>query len=511
MKLYKSFAIALAAGVGLLAVSSCSDYDYDTELARAEIFGPFTLKSPAGNTYKSSIDGDVITVKINPFAEVESELNGAVPCFYLPMGATCSPSPTEPQDFTKDVQYTITSGDGKNHRVITVKWGPSDPLPFGEGYSFSRRLCEKLYPELGYPGDNLAGEVGDVPNGDILFFPAFCGDKLVGFSRVYAWGNNNGRNIPANPSLAFKMWDVNTLEESNATLNLGPLSASQIVNITNDWVGHMVAATGGMNGVQSDVYYWTSPDAAPVKVGTLPEPVYTHPSHTVDASMFIQVAGDITGDAVISYMPTKTATGDHVAVNVKGGAIADHKTISTGYPSNDKAWFQMISFFGTDYNSNYLVGETEGDGNGSVKGYYNSASGATVAVMGAYLNGVPMTDGVAWWSATGKVSARGGSRRPFMMAMNVNGKEYSLVLTGYDWTNRSQMMTGDFSSFLRDDAMTYDMRGYQMTKLGASGLAAGSSFGGCGCWYWNDEAHEGRAAIWNGREGLATFLFSSYE
>lgn len=511
MKIYESLALALVAGAGLLAVVSCNDYDYDTELSRAEITGPFTIQSLSGNTYSSSIDGDVITVKINPYADVETELNGARPYFYMPMGATCSPSPVEPQDFTKEVRYTITSGDGKNQHVYTVNWGPSDPLPVGEGYSFSRLLAEKLYNELGYPGAPVTGdEAGIEPNGDLLLFPAFCGDKIVGFSRVYAWGNTNGVNIPANPSLAFKVWDVSTLEESTAKLNLGPLTADKIVNITNDGVGHLIAATGGMNGAESEVYYWTSLDAAPIRVGRLEQPVYTHTSHEVDASMFIQVAGDITGEAVISYMPTKTATGNHIAVNVHGGAIAESKTISSGYPSNDKAWFQMISFFGTDYNSNYLVGDTEGEGNGSVRVYNNSASGVTNSVMPAYLNGVPMSDGIQWWSATGKSGGRGGSRRPFVMAMNINGMDYSLVLTGYDWTTRSQMMTGDFSRFINDD-LTYDMRRYETAQLGGGGLNGITSFGSAGCWYWNADANEGRVAIWNSREGLATFLISSYE
>lgn len=510
MKIYKS-SLAFIACAGFMILTGCNDYDYDTELSRAEILGPFTVKSAeSGYIYSASIEGDNITVKINPFANVNAELNGATAYFYMPMGATCSPSPTEPQDFTTEVKYTITSGDGKNQHVYTVKWGPSDPLPYGEGYAFSRLLAEKLYNELGYPGQPVTGENGSEPNGDLLFFPAFCGDKIVGFSRVYAWGNTNGVSIPANPSLAFKVWDVSTLEESSAKLNLGPLTADRIVNITNDGVGHLIAATGGMNGAESEIYYWTSLDAAPVRVGKLSQPVYTHPTHQVDASMFISVAGDITGDAVISYMPSKTVNGEHVAVSVRGGAIESERTVITGYPSNDKSWFQMISFFSPDNNSNYLVGETEGDGNGSVKVYNNSASGVTNSVMPAYLNGVPMSDGIQWWSATGKSGGRGGSRRPFVMAMNVNGKEYSLVLTGYDWTTRSLMMTGDFSKFINDD-LTYDMRRYETALLGGGGLNATTSFGSAGCWYWDADANVGYVAIWNGREGLATFLISSYE
>lgn len=510
MKIYKSLLIGVVVSAGMLTVTSCNDYDYDSQLSRTDITGTFSVKNDNGNVYTSSIDGDNITIKINPYANVEVELSNAYPVFFLPMGATCSPSPVEPQDFTKEVKYTITSGDGKNTRVYTVTWGPSDPLPAGEGYAFTRLSAEKLYTDLGYPGANVTGTAGAEANGDLLFFPAFCGDYVVGFSRVYAWGNTNSASVAANPNLAILVWDANTLEPVNKTLNLGSLNAGQIVNICNDWTGHVVAATGGLNGADSEVYYWTSLDAAPVKVGKLPTAVYTN-SHQVDASMFIQVAGDITGDAVITYMPTKTAEGNHIVVKVRGGVMDQtYSTITTGYPSNDKAWFQMISLFGTGDNANYLVGETEGEGNGSVKVYYNSHSGMTLYTMPAHLNGKAFTDGVTWWSATGKSSNRGGARRPFVMAMVINGKEYSLVLTGYDWSNRSQMMTGDLQTYT-GDALCYDMRRLELAVIGAAGLNASDSFGGCGCWYWNDEAHEGHIAIWNGREGLATFLVSSYE
>lgn len=504
-----SFLSAVLAAAAAFTFSACSDYDYDTEMARTDLTDKFSVKGATGNIYASRIEGDIITVKVNPFADIEGELTEAYPIFYLPMGATCSPSPLEPQDFTKDVKYTITSGDGKHSKTYTVRLGDSDLLPYGEGYTLSRMQAEKLYTELGYPGTPLTGEVGNTPNGDLLFFPAFCGNRVVGFSRVYAWGNNNGRSIAPDHSLAFKVWDAETLEPVDETLNLGSLSPSDIVNIANDWVGHIVAATGGLNGKASDLYYWTSLSSAPVKVGALPTPVYTN-SHEVDASMFIQVAGDITTDAVVTYMPTKTSSGDHVAVTVSGGAITESRTISTGYPSNDQAWFQMISLFGTDSSSQFLVGETEGEGNGSTKAYLCSGAGSLLSVMPAHMNGRAMSDGIVWWSGTGNVSKRGGSRVPFVMAMVLNGKPYSLVLGGYHWRTASMMMSQDMSEFIADD-LSHDFCKYEMSKTGGAGGDFQLSFGSAGCWYWDEENHIGRVAIWAGREGLATFFVSNYE
>lgn len=507
MKSFKNWTLTVIACVGALAFSSCNDYDYDKETARAELLGPFSVTSATGNTYKATIDGDNISLKINPFANVESELSNAMPTFFLPMGATCTPAPYEPQDFTKEVKYTITSGDGKSSRTYTVNWAPSDQLPYGQGYTASSLLAEKTFVQLGYPGKWCDFSLAAQQYGDLLLSVAFCGpEHVVGFSRVYAWEGTGGTDT----SLAFKVWDAKTLEETNLSVNLGPLSPGQIVNVTSDWKGHMVAATGGLNNAPSDIYYWTSVDAAPVKVGTLPVPVYFN-SHALDANCAIAVAGDITADAAISYLAPRSPNGDHNVAYVRSGEIAGNTVITTGYPSNDRSYTQMISLFGPDENASYLVGDTEGEKqNGSVKVYYQTAAGLTLGTMPAYMNGLNYTDGITCWVATGCYLERGGGRRPFVMAMQLNGKDYSLVLTGYDWDNFNVMMNGDMTEFIQD-ALTYDNRRYMTDLMGAAGFATHWSYGSCGTWYWDDEKKEGKVATWMGRATLSTFMMHCYE
>lgn len=514
MKLYKFLTLAAVAGAGMLAVSSCNDYDYDKEMSRAEILGPFSVTSPKGTPYNAVIDGDIINIKVNPFADVEGELSNALPTFFLPMGATCSPAPYEPQDFTQEVKYTVTSGDGKNTRTYTCNWVPSDQLEYGQGYSTANLLAMKSFTELGYPGTLFSYTEPSHLIGDLIMFPAFCEDnKLVGFSRMYAWGNTDENGAPApaaDLSLAFKVWDATTLELLNETVNLGSLAPGQIVNITNDSKGHMVAATGAVNSGESEVYYWTSLAAAPVKVGKLPVPVYFN-SHSLDANLAIEVVGDITGDAAISYIAQRSATGEHNIVYVRGGQIASSKVISTGYPSNDASYFQMISLFSPDENSAYLIGDGEGTrDNGSIKGYYQTAAGLTVNDMFRYHNGVDFTDGVTCWSQTGVYGLRGGARRPHMMAMNMNGKDYALCVTGYDWENFTVMMNGDMTEFI-NDVLTYDMRSYFISLVGSAGFATAWGFGGNGTWYWDDEAKEGKVAVWFGRMGMFTYRIHCYE
>lgn len=510
MKIYKSIVLAFVAAAGIVSFTACNDdYDYDSELSKAEIGDTFTVKNIYGTIYTGKIDGDKITVLVNPFKDVKAELAEAYPTFYLPMGATCSPSPAEPQDFSKEVKYTITSGDGKNSRTYTVNYGPSTPLETGINHTASVVLAEKIFPELGYPGTYGNYNLSPEKYGDLLLSIGFCGENLVGFSQVYAWGAGS---TPANAAQAIKIWNVNTLAPVDATLNLGSLTVDKIVNVTNDSKGHLVAATGGINGAQSDVYYWTSIDAAPVKVGTLPKPVYTA-SGSADPSMFISVAGDITADAAISYMPTKTVDGQHVVAYVRGGAITNSATITTGYSALESSQWQMISLYDPTEDSNYLVGFTFGaEINNSVFANYKSATGTNLGTMGMYMNTKNFTDGVTAWISAGNKLARPGGRRPFMMAMTFNGTRYSMCLNGYDWDNFNMFMDEAMTMMYYPNALTHDLRKYTYeVNNGANGIAAAWSFGSCGCWYWDDEQNLGYVAIWQGREGMSTFRVTSYE
>ncbi|MDE6716275.1 MAG: hypothetical protein K2J74_07340, partial [Muribaculaceae bacterium] len=348
------------------------------------------------------------------------------------------------------------------------------------------------------------------------YWPAYCGKKLVGFSRAYAWGLDNGTVVAPNTSLAIKIFDPETLvEDKTATLNLGPVALDKIVNICNDFKGHLVACTGGEGGAQSDVYYWTSIDAAPVHLGTLPEPVYTN-THNEDCSKFIQVAGDITANALISYSPKFTATGDHIVVPVNGGVMdANYTTISTGYNVMTSGYFQMIAFYGADLStSSYTVGFNEG---GAPKVSYFNANGTELYTATIGLNGVPFTaeagGATAWWAQGGVSHKKGGARRPFVCAMTINGKQYTLALNGYDWRQKAKFTSADFKEFDTQSVLNHDfIRAYvnfDPTTGGGGNMANG--YGGCACWTYDEENHVANLAIWYSLEGLATFRMTCYE
>lgn len=518
MKLYKSIFMTIVGALAVAGTTSCNDYDYDKELNSVEIDGKILIKNTAGQSFSTRINGDDITVLVNPLLDADSVLKHAYPVFYLPMGATCAPDPAEMQDFTKEVKYTITSGNGKRQRTYTFSgYGSSDFVPEGEGFTTAQLLAEKVVSELGYPMDGLAASQTETsPNGGLIYWPAYCGKKLVGFSRSYAWGIDNGVSIAPNPSLAIKIFDPETLiEDKTATLNLGSLTVDKIVNICNDVKGHLIACTGGENGAQSDVYYWTAIDATPIHLGTLPEPVYTN-SHNADCSKFIQVAGDITTKALISYSPKFTATGDHIVVPVNGGVMdTDYTTISTYHDVMVSGYFQMIAFYDADLiTGSYAVGYNEG---GIPKVGYCRATGGELYTSTINLNAVPFTAVAGgadkWWAGDGKSHGKGGARRPFVSAMTINGKQYMLALSGYDWRQKAKFTSADFKEFDTESILNHDFiraeLAFDSTTTGGGAMAYG--YGGCACWTYDEETREANLAIWYSLEGLATFRLTCYE
>ncbi|MDE6367723.1 MAG: hypothetical protein K2K94_00625, partial [Muribaculaceae bacterium] len=108
----KSFRYLLASAlsvVAVAAVTSCKDDISDTLRSEAKI-EPFNFTvtgvgvnpDKAAPVFRSrfSEDGDTIYIRVPEDYDVKGELNGAIPKFYLSMGASVTPLMTEPQDFS---------------------------------------------------------------------------------------------------------------------------------------------------------------------------------------------------------------------------------------------------------------------------------------------------------------------------------------------------------------------------------------------------------------------------
>lgn len=544
MKLrYLLYGAAVAAGA--TAMTSCSD-DLTEDLrseARIESFG-FTVESPAvyaedgttvtkpAKTFKvrlSPEDDHLFQVRISPFLDHELYLTNCVPTFCVSMGAKVDPPMTEPQDFSdpdNPVVYTVTSGDGKHTDTYRVSYTLSDLKPYGEGMGDGEQLVYKTYVEMGFPGTYASWAGGDdlsARGGDLLGMPAFCGkDKIVVFSRRYAWGDTGAAGakyaMAADPAHAFLVYDVRTLEQSGS-LNLGSIKSSEVVAVTSDWAGNMVAAVGRKAGGKTDFYYWTSPDAAPEHIGTTDAVVDISINET-DAGSYINVAGDITTNAVIATSAPRTDKGQHYKFHAYRGVLEPtYEVIETGRSELDQSQFQMISYYGTSDSDPYIVGDTSPNGsedNGQVKIAINNFDGSVRAECDyhpTWYNGAFHDDGEQWWSRSGKWLSRNGARRPTVHAMVLNGKEYAYFTTGTDWRMRALMTDTGFST----GYLGYPTFGFGLCTKDKhpthkdGGMWLNQSLGCMADWYFDDEAQEGYVAVWTDRWGMNMFYITCYE
>lgn len=472
----------MLAGSAALGFVSCGDdFNYDSELAKAEI-RDFSVTSATKVIYKSVIDGNKITLKVNPMADVVAELSEGVPSFYIPMGATCQPSPYEPQDFTKEVQYTVTSGDGKHTAVYTVNYGPSDPLPDGEGFSLGQPLGSATFVELGYPGEKDNFNLSDSRQyGDLNGYVAFCGhDHVVLMAGQYSnpHFDSPALNVP-NSSLAFKVFSAADFSPVG-NLNLGSIGLSDIKAITSDWNGTLVAVTCNTSG--SAFYYWTSYSATPTLLATTSAPV----ANASDGSNYIQVAGDITGTANITVNTTRGTDGSHYMIHVENGVIASTDLVKTGYRSDDGSGFQMISPLKPDAHCSYLMGDTEGAGNNTLRVYANTYKGATKVTM----PGVLQNQWQSWWVGTGSSLARTGARRPYVSSMYINGKYYAALMLGTGWWWHNDIADID------------DLQTRTSDTTWAYGSNCAWSFGGSCDWYYDPESKEAYWVVYTDRVGV---------
>jgi hypothetical protein len=298
--------------------------------------------------------------------------------------------------------------------------------------------------------------------------------------------------IDADPTSPYgvKVFDKNTLAESGS-FNLGSISLANLKLITSDYKGHCVGLV--VSGGSTEVFYWTAPTAAPVSVGT----IGINMASTTDGSANFQVAGDITGNAWITALAPRNASGEHYRVKVTGGHLAsDYSKVSSGYSSSDCGGFQMISPLDDSDQPSYVIGDAEGSpgANNSIKCYVNSRAGSTIAVMPGLWQNILQ----AWWTGTGQVCAR-GTRRPIVSGMVINGKSYVAITSGTAWWHAAAVMGSDLSTLSHENLNI------------AESVNSGWSYGSYVDWYWDESEDTGYFAVWFGRLGLRTYKLTCFE
>ncbi|MBD5367592.1 MAG: hypothetical protein HDR82_11450 [Bacteroides sp.] len=498
MKLNKLLFAACALSLGL-GFTACDDDDLFTRDGQeAFIMGSndqncLKVTGKSGIIWKSRMEGNTIYIQVSPTVDPTEELDGVVAKFYVSKGATVDPDPAIPQNFAQEggVQYTVTSEDKKKSVTYTVTHGLTDMLEDGQGFSLGLPQVTKTFPELGYPGELANYNLADSRQyGDLNGYVAYCGhNHVVLMAGQYSnpHFDNAAMNIP-NTQLAFKVFNAADLSEAG-NLNLGSINMTDVRAITSDWNGVLVALTN-TNG-KGGIYYWTSYSDAPRLVGQVNENL----GAATDGSNYIQIAGDITGTANITTGAPRDAEGSHYMIHLENGQITDTQIVATGYSSNDGAGFQMISPIKPDANSSYLVGDTEGSGNNTLKVYANTFKGNTKVIMPNVLQ----SDWQTWWVGTGSQLSRTGARRPYVSSMYVNGKYYAILMlgTGWWWHN--------------DIAELDDLHARVTGTSVAYSVNCAWSFGGSSDWYWDPEIKEAYWVGYTDRYGMFTTRLTCYE
>jgi hypothetical protein len=478
----------------LLLLAFCSACKEDAPNNEADIIISFRITNEAGKVFNAAIGNDnTITIKVSPYLNAETELAVAVPSFYISKGATVSPDPSIPQNFAQPggVKYVVTAEDQSTHREYTVTWGVSDKLPYGSGFSYAEIGPQKKFDELGYPGEQ--GNTGFSDSklyGDLQMYHAYCGNYIVLLSRAYALVD------PTSPYI-LKVVDKNTLANAG-TLNLGSINVADLKMLTSDYKGRCVGAVVPSDDSRTEFFYWTTPSAAPVSVGSIGVNMAPY-SVATDPSSNFQVAGDITGDAWITALASHVPTGNHYRIKVTGGQLAsNYSTIRTGYSSSDCNWFQMISPLDDSDEPSYVIGDTEGaaEAGNSLKCYINSFGGATTAIMPGLWQNILQT----WWVGTGASLARSGGHRPMVSALVINGKSYVVIVGGTSWYHAMAVLHTDLSTLAHENL-----------NVAPPAITCAWSFGSWADWYWNEDEGEAYLAIWFGRIGLFTYTLTCFE
>lgn len=498
----KQFLTAAAALLAVLA-SSCKD-DITETLSQSAYIEPDAFYVPSAvdktRVYKAELNAtqDTFFIRVPQNVDPVAELTGAVPMFYLSLGASVSPAMTDAQNFAdldNPPKYTVTSNTGTATHSYVVSYTVVDPQPIAVGEvpaSIDRIAAATIGGNFGF-------------NGDIIGSPAFCGlNHVVMFSRKYS---------------TLRVYDLPSLEVSATQLNTQPFAVADVVAVTSDSKGNLVVAVGGYASGHTKFFYYTAPDMDPIALdGETHTSVEYEPGEPAMMGTYISCTGDITTQAVIAFGGARDALGTHYKYYVSGGHLRsdNYETIHTGYPSNDMNEFQMISFFSTKKNSAYLVGDCQksekSDGmQDEVQIRVNDNLGNTIAQADYYATAYNSWQG--WWQRTGQATSKKGARRPTVHAMNLNGVELALFSTGggsgAPQVQRT-LITDKTLGVYYTDYQAFD--GTWILTIGSETQAPWIDYNTGAAmmcdWCFDDDLQQGYIAVWYERRALIIYEVS---
>lgn len=496
----KIMIMSLTAAV-LSMASSCKDDDMFTRDGKNafiqwvdEKIG-FKVTGNSGEQYTSVKEGNNIYILVDPMYDVTEELHDIVPEFYLSKGATTQPPAYEPQDFSKEggIKYDVKAEFGDKVETYIVSYRYKETLPHGEGFNSGVLYPMKDFAELGWPGTYQGkNQRTDRLVGDINGYVAFCGFKnVVVFARDYVHPLSGDKDL----SLAFKVFSYPHLENAGS-LNTSSIDVNEVQVISSDSYGHMIAVVSADNSEMSSIYYWTSPELSPIKAFD----VNANISKAANPTHYLQVMGDITGTANVATSAGPSADGSHYLLHVENGKLSTIDVINTGLSSEDTNKFQMISPINNGLDPDYIVGDVKGKVGSSsgVQVFMKNINGETLFTMPPHLD----YKNVWYWVAgTGQPLSLTGGKRPFVSAMNINGKDYSLLELGIAFNWGASIFSADMKDMILPSLQFTGVSSSSQTNITLS-----FSHGGTSDWCWDEKGKVGRCVYWHDRYGLVCGL-----
>lgn len=480
------------------SMMSCSDDMFETDGKEAFILGTNDLDclkvtGRSGVIWKSRMSNDTIYIKLSPTVNPAEEIDSVAPKFFVSKGATVTPDPSEPQNFAVEggVKYTVTSEDGNATRTYVVTHGLTDLLEYGGGFTRGIVNGPVKFPDLGYPGEQANYNLADSRQyGDLNGYVAFCGyNHFVLMAGQYSNPkfDNPAMNIP-DESLAFKVFNFSDFTPAG-NLNLGSIPMANVRCLSSDINGTLVA--GVNNGSNADIYYWESYNTQPKLLAHFDENLFMNG----DGSNYLQIQGDIFGVCNITTNALRDPKGNHYMIHLENGQVTDKSIVSTGCSSGDAGGFQMITPLTSELHCSYVMGDNEGSGNNTLRVYANTFAGKTKVIMPNVLQ----NDWQQWWVGTGSTLARPGARRPYVSAMNINGKIYVSLMLGTGWWWHNDVVEVD------------DLHTRVIGTTVAYSTNCAWSFGGSSDWCWNPSKTEGFIIGYTDRYGVYSVRMTCYE
>lgn len=229
----------LSASLLLIVFISCSDplYELPDIKATGTNITEFGLKSQICTI---NDEKGTITIEITPDYNTDSLKNLVPASLKLSPYATISPDQLESQDFSKDVQYTVTAENG-DQKIWTVKTSKYEKL--NEGLAYTRLLWYKSFADLGLTAntENTIATLGDyiVVSRTGLIFNAKTGEKAGKLNMEGIVGGNDTQKVP--------------------------------FVLTNDTEGNLIGGTlSAWSGNTFYVYKWTALNQPPSLILTYP-------------------------------------------------------------------------------------------------------------------------------------------------------------------------------------------------------------------------------------------------